>query len=178
MVARRVARGGFRRGGLRQRTDWTRTVFTAETVIPAATKVLMVSYVPLESEVTVRRSIVSMNIRSDQAAATELQVGALGMHVANDNAIAAGAASLLGPSTDRSDDAWFLWAPIMQAYVFGSAVGFENAGGRLYSVDSRAQRRIQEGQSIAVMVENAHATHAFSILLGISVLAGAGLRRS
>ena len=118
-----------------------------------------------------------MRIFSDQQAATEDQLGAVGMHICNDSAVAVGATAMLGPITDQSDDAWFLWHPIVQRFRFGSNIGFDGSDGHLYLIDSRAQRKLQEGQSAVLMIENASAVFGFAVTFGLSCLFGGGLER-
>ncbi len=92
----------------------------------------------------------------------------MGFVVVNDLAIAAGAASLPGPHTDSSDDGWFVWQPFMQAGT-GNSAGMKL--GERYEFDSKAMRRIEEGFSVAVMVENSHATFGLEVLIGFALLA-------
>ncbi len=173
---RRMRSGGFSRGrGLRQRTDWVRFQDGSSTSVPAASKALLISSLALESEATIRRTILHLHISSDQSAASELQLGAVGAHIATDRAIAAGAASLLGPVTDRDDDSWFLWGPINQQLFVATAVGVEPMFGHVFVYDSKAQRRLQTGQGMVLMIENASSSDAFNVTLGISILVGAGL---
>ena len=171
-------RAGFG-GGVRQRTSWNRTVSTAQVTVPAASKVL-VATVPTEAfaeESTIRRTIMQLHVNTDQSAASETQIGAVGMHVANDNAIAAGVGSLLGPVTDADDEAWFLWAPIAQVFSVITAVGIIDPSGQLYHIDSKAQRRVQLGQSAVVVVENSHAAFGMNVIVNFSLLVGFGLKR-
>ena len=118
-----------------------------------------------------------MRIFSDQQAATEDQLGAVGMHIANDNAVVVGASALLGPITDQSDDAWFLWHPIVQRFRVVSSSGFDGSDGHLYLIDSRAQRKLQEGQSAVLLIENSSALFGMSVTFGLSCLFGGGLER-
>ena len=125
---------------------------------------------------TVRRTIMEVNLSSDQNAATEWQLGAIGFQVANNNAITAGVGSLLTPVTDASDEAWFLWAPLTNKHAFATAAGFDSNGGRTFMIDSKAQRRLQDGQSLALVVENASATTGLIISVTFSMLIGFGLK--
>ena len=150
---------------------------TVSVNVPAASKVLLVSSAAVVPEVTIRRTIVSLRVISDQVAATELQVGALGAHVANNVAVAAGVGSLLGPVTERDSEAWFMWMPINQQHIRESTLGFDSDGGHLYSFESRGQRKLQTGETVVFVVENAHATHGFEVQLAVSMLAGSGLKR-
>ncbi len=174
MAARRMSRRG---GGLRQVTDWGRIAATVQTTVAAGTKALLISTQPTESDETVRRTILQVHIGTDTPGATEFQSGAVGCFIANEAAVTAGAASLLGPVTDQNSDAWLLWAAFVQGTIGGVAVNYQPRSGRVYTFDSKGQRKLQEGQRHVVMVENANATHGFVIQVSMSVLFGFSLRR-
>jgi len=114
----------------------------------------------------VRRTRGLFSVASDQAAAGESQLGALGFIVVSDLAVAAGAASIPGPVTDASDDGWFVWVPFGQESIraAGGPQSFQ------YEFDSKAMRRVEEGFAIAIMVENAHATEGLDFWCGTSLL--------
>jgi len=157
------------RSGRRQPTNWARTTSVAPVALPAASKILLTTIVLSNPGIdeTIRRTRGIIHINSDQGAAAENQTGAMGMVVVNDLAVAAGAASLPGPHTDSSDDGWFVWVPFMQETFAVTASGIH---GVTYEFDSKAMRRIEEGFSVAVMVENSNATAALEILIGFSLL--------
>ena len=156
----------------RSGTDWARIMDIAYTTVAANTKQLIATISlsnPGIGEV-VRRTRVQLSISSDQSAAGEDQIGALGFIVVNDLAIAAGAAAIPGPVADANDDGWFVWMPF-----HGSRLEFGGAGGSGQAFvnieqDSKAMRRVEEGFTIAVMLENASLTdgisyhHSFSML--------------
>ena len=56
---------------------------------------------------TILRIIGSISIASDATGAIETQIGSVGIIVVSDEAVAAGVASIPGPSTDGSNDGWF-----------------------------------------------------------------------
>ena len=117
---------------------------------------------------TVRRTRGLIAVSSDQLAAIEEQVGAFGLMKVNNIALAAGAASIPGPVTDDSDDAWFVWVPFAQRSVSANATGTRQS--TVYEFDSKAMRTVEEGFGLAVMVENAHAVHGLNIQLAMSLL--------
>ncbi len=147
-------------GGRRAPTNWARSDFpTTGTFLSIAqgTKVLLGTVVLSNPGIneTIRRTRGIISWASDQGAAIEDQIGAFGMIVVNDLALAAGAASIPGPITDGSDDGWFVWVPL-------SSRGSAAASGLIVSVeeqfDSKAMRKVEEGFGVAVMVENASGT--------------------
>ncbi len=136
--------------------------------VPAASKLLL-STITLDNpgiNETIRRTRGVFGIESDQNSALEFNLGAMGMVVVSETAIAAGVASIPGPVTDASDDGWFVWEPFTQE-TQGVTGGSKSTG---YTFDSKAMRRIEEGFAVAVVVENAHATHAFEITMASSTL--------
>ncbi len=142
--------------------------------MPANSKVLLTSVVLSNPGIgeTVRRTRGLISIMSDQQTVVEEQVGAFGMVVVTDLALAAGAASIPGPGTDASDDGWFVWVPFVQASE--GNVGVADPPGlpvsQRYEFDSKAMRRVEEGFVIAIMVENVHATMGLRIQDAESIL--------
>ena len=162
-MAARVVRGrsrSFSRGA-RPGGTWARSVLTP-TAIGADTKVLRTTFALSNSGIgeTIRRSVGHMYVRSDQVAATEDWRGAFGMIVVSDLAIAAGAASIPGPVTDANDDGWFVWQ------AFNGAQGIDSQlTGHVFTFDSRAMRRVEEGFTVAMMIE----ATGVGVLLGLSL---------
>ena len=172
-MVHRVQRGGAR-GGLRQRTDWARLVNTADVNVGTGAKVVLATFLHGQEEATVRRSILELHIQSDQSSQIEDQFGAVGIYIASDQAVATGITALLGPVTDASDDVWLMWRGFVSRG--GSSASNETNGQQIH-VDSRGQRRLQEGQQAVLMIENASATFAFLASFAASVLFGSGLQR-
>ncbi len=169
--ASQVARGTARRQvrtSAPGRTDWARQVATGLTVVPFLTKTFTAALAlsnPGISE-TIRRTRGSLWVMSDQGAALEDEVGAMGFIMVNDVALALGATAIPGPVTEASDDGWFLWQPITQR----STANVNSAFGMRYDFDSKAMRTVDEGFGVAVMVENASATFGLSFALSFSIL--------
>ena len=165
----RLARRGIR-AAVRPTTNWTRIVSSVVTVVPVSSKVLLASLNLSNPGIgeTIRRTIGRIMVLSDQASVHEEQLGAFGLVVVNDLALAAGAASIPGPVTEAGDDGWFVWEPLIAA---GSQIA-NPSGGPIIGLpfQSRAMRRVEEGFSVAIMVENASALHVFEFAMGISLL--------
>jgi hypothetical protein len=169
MAVRRAPRRGGR--GWRPATFWTGNVPASPTGVPAASKVLLASFVNVgDQELTIRRLRGLLAVHSDQNAATEYQVGALGIGIFNDTAIAAGIASLPDSVTDVDDDVWFSFTHIGQQIKVATAVGIDAQGVVQYDVDSKAMRKVPAGRSVAVIVANAHAVSAFNVTFGVRFL--------
>jgi len=155
----------------RQPTTWARQLATDYVVVPAASKALLAGVALSNPGIgeTIRRTRGRFSISSDQNAAVEDQIGALGFVVVSDIAFAAGAASIPGPGTEASDDGWFVWesAGIRSQLVAVSVGALTTVQ---YEFDSKAMRKIQEGFTVAIMFENVHPTDGLAVWCGFSLL--------
>jgi len=175
-LARR--RGNFAtvRQGQRRSTVWLQSaVATAPTALAASTIALDSSFTAAQFLTfgvpgTVVRTRGELWVRSDQDAANEIPFGAIGFHVANENARAAGAGSLLRPVTDGSDDLWFVHQYFLGG-SFGASTGalFANQWHR-YQFDSKAMRKIVDGDAVVVMIQNSSAANAMDYVVQFRML--------
>jgi len=166
----RSNRGSFVRGA-RRATTWVGAADVAsQTNITANTSVLHQTFTTILTPFTVVRTRGLIAVSADQEAADEIQIGAMGFLVANDAAVAAGAGSLLAPIDDNGDDAWFVWQALAGEMRFLSAAGAEPQWMTTYHFDSKAMRKVEEGQSIGVLIQNAHASAAFNIWMQFRML--------
>ncbi len=99
---------------------------------------------------TIVRTHLEFMLRSDQSAAIEQQTCAFGMAVVSDEAVAAGVASVPTPITELGSDLWFL-----HVIMFGdeSKLTDRSSPATLRSVDSKAMRKVEEGQDIVFVAE-------------------------
>ncbi len=117
---------------------------------------------------TVVRTHLSIHIQSDQTAASELQVGAVGLCVVSDQAAAIGVTAVPTPETDLESDLWFVHRPLMGSFTFATAVGFDDDGGHHFVIDSKAMRKVNDDEQIIVVVEGG------TIIGGGMVITGMG----
>jgi len=131
--------------------------------IPANSKVLLAAVVPVAGSptLTIRRIRMSLLWSSDQKAAEENPIGAIGAAVLGDTAIAVGVTSLPDPVTDVQDDNWMLFQGLHTRFSFVSAAGFEGTNGMLYEIDSKAMRKLPEGTSLAFIAATGSTHGAF-----------------
>ena len=150
-MARRVvrARTGFRGSARRPGGSWGRSVSIGNGVA-AATKLLVNVFVLDNDGIaeTIRRTIGHLSISSDQEAALETPIAAMGMIVVSDAAAAIGITAIPGPLTDASDDGWFVW----QSAVVTQGANTSRES-RVFPFDSRGMRRIEQGFQVAVVLE-------------------------
>jgi len=142
-------------------------VATGPVAVPALTKVLLALFLPsFPSGETMRRFRGTFYVFGTSVANFH---GAVGSFVANDTAIAAGVASLLDPVTDVASDAWFWY----QSFHGGGNADPGSAGAdssQVYTIDSKAMRRVDRGYQVAVVVANAAAATAFSVAYSARLL--------
>ncbi len=155
----------------RPNRSWSSFNMAAFQVVAAATKVLLGTFSLSNTNIdeTILRLVGLLSISSDQSAATEEQLGAFGLIIVSERAATAGAASIPGPVTDAADH-WFAYKSFAQRFLFQSAIGVEPAYATPYLFDNRGKRIVTEGRRIAIMVENAHATHGLSINVQMRLL--------
>jgi len=169
-----MPRTRFRGQQVRRRSSnkaWT-GVGVGQTTIAVSSKVLLGTVVLSNPNIdeTILRTVGVLGVESDQIAASETQLGAFGMIVVSDQAVSVGASAIPGPVSDIGDDGWFVYVPILQSLVFGSAIGFDPSGIVQYNFDSKAKRKIQEGETVALIIENAGASFVFNAGLRFRLL--------
>jgi len=143
----------------RKRTSQWLNLVINEVAVAANTKLLVVT---LGAQALALRpfTIVRTHLRytwlTDQVAAFENPLGALGMIVVSDTAAAVGVTAV--PDTiANADGNWYLWEPLVYDMIFASG-GFAcplvaNA------VDSKAMRKVGADEDVAVVVVNSNASH-------------------
>ncbi len=136
-------------------TIWGRSpADTGSTVLAASTAVLDSTAVSVAEGETIVRIRGMITIYSDQQAGTEDQVGAVGMLIASDQAVAVGVGSLPTPYTDQDSDLWMMHQYWAGAFVFADATGFSAQAAKSFPFDSKAMRKFGTGSTFCVIVEN------------------------
>ena len=138
-------------------TNWARGVHASTpTTLAAGTKALVGSIALSNAGIgeVVRRTRGVFTVTSDQNTLHEQQVGAVGFIVVTDVAIGVGVASLPSPATERNDDGWFVWESFCQISGTTNGSATVTPSPNSYFFDSKAMRKVEEGYSIAVVVEN------------------------
>ena len=170
-MARQFRRPMQRRGN-RAPTQWTGFLTSAYAALAANSSVILgsVSVIVGQPAQTIRRIRGVLSIASDQSTADEQQIGALGCAVVTDAAIAVGITAMPDPFTDIDQDVWMLYEPFAQKFEFITGVGFESNIATSYSIDNKAMRRVEDGQSLAFILSNAHATHGLLYSVNFRIL--------
>ena len=171
-MARRQSRQ-FNRSSSRPNRGWSGLIETTFTLVAPNSRVLLSLGAPNNPgiDLTVLRTVGGLFVTSDQTAASETQVGALGMIMVTDAAAAIGITAIPDPVTQLEDDGWFLYQSFAQSNVVLSGVGFSFNTGNWYPFDSKAKRIFSgEGVQFAVVVSNAHPTTGINVLLNFRTL--------
>jgi len=153
--------GFIQRGGrMRRETLWFELAATTTTLGAASTAVL---FTGLDATLLAMRPFTVVRVRgmlhvaSDQIAATEDYQAAIGLAVVSDQAIAIGVTAVPTPFTDIGSDLWFLHEIVLGTLRFSTASGWNDVG-HLRVLDSRAMRKVEEGQDIDVSIETSAAS--------------------
>jgi len=104
---------------------------------------------------TVVRSRGFMFVESDQSAASEYFSVAYGQTVVTEQASAAGIISVPTPALESASD-WHVYARSQGLFVLGDATGFVEVGAeRSVQIDSKAMRKVDVGEDLVIVLENA-----------------------
>jgi len=153
-MAHRIVRP--RRGGIaRRETAWigitpTTNALNATAVVSNVGSAGLLAMRPF----TIVRVHMVVHIESDQNAGSETQVAAIGMCVVSDQASGIGVTAVPTPETDDGSDLWLMHQWLLTAFRFNTAVGIEAGTGHVFSVDSKAMRKVNDDQDILVVKES------------------------
>jgi len=176
-LRRRSSFGGVRARSARRKTFWIASGdSTAQASLPAATAILDQSFTWTDElgPSTIVRTRGSLWVASDQVAASEEPFGALGFGMVKLPAITAGVASVPTPITEESDDSFFVWMPWETDLLIVTAVSAVRPKFSRYDFDSKAMRKITQGDAIAVTLENASAAHGAVYIVKFRILVMTG----
>ena len=155
--------------GKRRATEWFPSAdVTATSLLPAASFALIGSLNAAEKAkrpFTVTRTVGNIWCSSDQVASLEFPFGALGLMVVSDKAVATGVTALPDPITEEGSDEWFTYRSFA---VAGGPI--DGSGWTEFSYDSRAQRKVQDGEDIVVMITNADAAFGLRFIMKLRIL--------
>ena len=151
-------KSGFilRSGVMRRESVWLALVPTFTTVAVAATPVLFGGYSAAALALrpfTIVRTRGFWRINSDQEGADEAYSCALAMAIVSDQALAIGVTAVPTPNTDRDSDLFFLFEELAGSFLFSSGLNVQTNPSQS-QFDSKAMRKVEDGQDIAVTVES------------------------
>ncbi len=138
--------------------QWANLVPVSDVLPAANTKLLIGGFQAIgDFDLTFERLYGFVNLQSDQNAASETQMAAVGAIVVTADAFTAGAASIPGPNVDDEAD-WLMHRYIINTHAFGSATGFTSPTGTSMVIDNKARRRLPANSLVAIMLESALAS--------------------
>ena len=145
-----------RAGGQRRQTTWIGPPDQNFVAVGSGASVIIASFNPSTSFIlgsTVVRSRGAFTYRPDSSAADVDIVGAFGMGIVSEQALAAGAASVPGAFDEADWDGWFVWRSF--------AMSFESvtqASTLIWSetleIDSKAMRKVHDNEAVVQVVES------------------------
>ena len=115
---------------------------------------------------TVVRSRFLVSIETDQVANDEIQIGAVGLAVVSDEAVAVGVTAVPTPIGQMGSDLWFVHQLLYASFALSSAVGITGSHQKVYEIDSKAMRKVDAGQDLIVVVELSAAGDGFITVVG------------
>jgi len=154
-----MARRSFaRRSGPRRSTEWLAKEFlTAPTTLDGLTFILDAALDTTELAklpFTITRTVGLLSIFSNQVGSNEQPHGAMGAMVVSEKAATLGPTALPDPVTEANSDEWFLYKE-WDATTKVAATGASFGGIMQIPFDSKAQRKVQEGEQVVFMIANA-----------------------
>jgi len=165
-----MAHRQFARSGQRRATEWLASAdqtsaqdLAASTV--AIDQALTGAQVSAISPFTITRTVGMVAVAGDQVAALEFPLMAIGAMVVRETARAGGVGNVPTPITEEGDDGWFLY--LTAAASSGTLNG---APASIFQFDSRAQRKVEDGDAVVWTVENSDSAAAISYWLKFRML--------
>ena len=156
-MARRFTRGRGRLGSTRA-TSWGIIGPFSQLLNNAAVVITSLNAEFLAKRpFTIVRTHMVVRISSDQLAADEPQLGAIGCCVVSEQASAIGVTAVPTPVTDGDSDLWYVHQPLLSGFDFGSAIGFDSSAGEVYTIDSKAMRKVNDDEQVLTVVEQTSA---------------------
>ncbi len=160
--------------GPRRQTEWlSLTAPSATTALAAASKIQWLTMVAAEITklpFTIVRTIGFVSIRQ-QSAVDSIQSGAFGLTIVTDRAESVGITALPDPVTESDADYWFLFQPWSTALKIETAAEQSATNSPFHTMfDSKAQRKVEEGERIVGVLANASAAQAIEFQIQLRML--------
>jgi len=158
-IARRSGRV-FRGGKSRRETFWIQLA-ESTTTLAVGTPVVFSGFdadVLALRPFTIVRNRGVLHLASDQISASEVSCAVMAFAVVSDQALAVGVTAVPTPLTEGDSDLWLLYEALISRMDFGDVTGFDASAGQFTQFDSRAMRKVEQGQDIAVVMEATNAS--------------------
>jgi len=148
------------RGGVARRETLWLAIQTVETALTGAPTAVLTNFLSAEGlalrPFTIVRTRGMLFVQSDQASAAETFIGDFGISVVSEQALAIGITAVPTPLTDKGSDLFFVYEQLASRFHVGggSGTGVPTKVGNFKEYDSKAMRKVNDDQDIAVTVEN------------------------
>ena len=156
----------------RRQTEWiAATVNFTDLTSTEISNLISFSQVALADLVpfTIIRSVGVVTIAADVNFITnQTFTGAVGMQVVGDDARASGVASMASPFADAADDSWFYHQFFHQ--IIDDRADSDLIVSQSWVIDSKAQRKVVDGQAIVFLAEGGGAPDGFDVAVGLRIL--------
>jgi len=103
---------------------------------------------------TIIRTHLTLAVSSDQSSASEDYSLGLGMSVVSEQASAVGITAVPTPFTELDSDLFFVHNITAGNFRVISAIGFDAHGSITKEIDSKAMRKVEDGQDVILTLEN------------------------
>ena len=172
MARNRTARRSFGfRSSPGRLTEWVARPFsTAGVALAASTGLIDTAFSTTslaKRPFTITRVVGLLSIQSDQNAAVELVFGALGFAVVSEEALTAGFASVPNPVSNPDSDLWHVYQSFAAEGSSSTNVGRPIMH---FPFDSRAQRKVADGQDCVAVIANSSAADGLTYVLNYRML--------
>ena len=165
-----VRRRPLRTGGPKRQVTWVAPADQGFVSVGGGAKILVASFTPFAFGMvkpTVVRTRGEVSIKPSAFGVDVDIVGAYGMGVVSDQALAAGVTSIPGPWTDADWDGWFVWRSYSYHLEFTSGTGVRIISEQ-YTVDSKAMRKVSDNETVVIVAESQAV--AFEISMPVRML--------
>ena len=153
-MADRFRRGRVSRGSQRK-TEWIGFADQGMLAVTGNTNQI-VGNLPFTDPATFVRARGLFSVGVQATSADKTILGAFGAAIVTDQAFAAGAASIPGPWTENDWGGWFVHQVFSLQFEFTTDIGW-NIIQSTYVIDSKAMRKIGDGETLVLMVETSAA---------------------
>ncbi len=139
-----------------RKTFWIGGTYVRQALGAAGTSVIVTSLNAAALALrpfTIVRTRGMVSIFSDQIAAVEDQVAAFGKIVVSDQAVAIGVTAVPTPASDDQSN-WHVFTFLSDKFLFITGVGFQQIAMINHVIDSKAMRKVEEGQDLIGVVES------------------------
>jgi len=168
----RLRRGFPARGGRKRQSTWIAPADQATVNVASGTSVIIASFDPAGAGMlapTIVRSRGAVGIVPTFSGADLAISGAYGVCIVSDEAFAAGTASIPRPFDDADWGGWFVWRSFFGKFEF-DVQGNVFPNNLIDQVDSKAMRKVSNGETIVMMAESQSGAIAIAMHLRLLAL--------